>query len=157
NFIREFNAINTFKNDDVFCEHFEKVVEDICNKYSFINEANEVYNNVEKFGLSLQQMYEYTMGIDNDNLDNEAFKKFTSNNPVSGCTFNEIVSSINKIKNEGLINLFIEHKEYLNKYKIVNFIRDDFEIEKREIYILRLEDLKSRKVALDIEKNECSL
>ena len=157
NFIREFNAINTFKNDDVFCEYFEKVVEDICNKYSFINEANEVYNNVEKFGLSLQQMYEYTMGIDNDNLDNEAFKKFTNNNPVSGCTFNEIVSSINKIKNEGLINLFIEHKEYLNKYKVVNFIRDDFEIEKRESYISRLEDLKSRKVALDIEKNECSL
>lgn len=158
-FKREFNSINLFKKDYKFCENFKKLISDIEEKYSFINDANEVYNNLEKFGLSLQEMYLITMGIDNENLDNKLFKKFSVNNPVSGCTFDEIVSSIDKIKKEDIIKLFISNKEYLSKYKIENLFREDFDIGKIQDYIVKLNVLKTlnEKICLDFGKNDCSL
>lgn len=158
-FSHEINRIKTFKMDHEFCNSFELLIDEIREKYSYINKANEVYNTIEKFGLSLQEMYFITMDITNENFDNDSFKKFTVGNPVSGCSFKEIVSIVNKIKDEGIINIFLKNKEYLNKYKIVNFIRDDFDISKCEEFILKLNELKKSrgKIILDIEKNSCSL
>ncbi len=151
---------NLNKNlDENIFEDFEKTIENIDNEYNFIIKANEIYNKTSKFGLSLQEMYELTMGMNVANVDSESFKKFTQNNPVSGCTFNEIVCAIDKIKNGSLIELFIKYKQYLNKYKIIAFVREDFDIHKREIYISKLEELKNKYefVKLNIEKNDCSL
>lgn len=158
-FLESFNFIMSFKNDDKVFEKFNKIIDDIENKYSLIKDASEIYNNVENFGLSLQQMYEFTIGIDKENLDNMEFKKFTLNNPVSGCTFSEIVSAVNQIKTENLIKTFIEYKEYLNKYKVVSSIREDFDINKIPEFISKIEQLKNKNdsVSLHIDKNECSL
>lgn len=158
-FLSEFNSISSFKKDYKFCDNFKKLVDDIEEKYSFINDANEIYNNLEKFGLSLQEMYLLTMGIDNENLDNKLFKKFSINNPVSGCTFDEIVSAIDKIKKEDIIKQFISNKEYLSKYKIENLFREDFDIGKIQDYIVKLNVLKTlnEKIGLNFEKNDCSL
>lgn len=157
-FLESFNLIMSFENDEKIFEIFNQIINDIENKYSLVKEAGEVYNNIESFGLSLQQMYEFTMGIDKENLDDNEFKKFTINNPVSGCTFDEIISAMNTIKSENLIDIFVEYKEYLNKYKIVSSIKDDFDINRREEFIHKIEEIKNNNdtIELHVEKNDCT-
>ena len=157
-FLESFNLIMSFKNDENIFEIFNQIINDIENKYSLVKEAGEVYNNIESFGLSLQQMYEFTIGIDKENLDDNEFKKFTNNNPVSGCTFDEIISTIDKIKLENLIDTFIEYKEYLNKYKIISHIKDDFDINRIEEFVSKIDEIKTKNdtIELNVEKNDCT-
>lgn len=157
-FYRNFDRILNFQEDPEIKRVFNEILNGINENYHFIEDSNEIYNKIESFGLSLKDMYELTMDISDNCVDKMSFDKFKLNNPVSGCTFDEIVSAIDKIKDENLIDIFISHKEYLNKHKILNSIREDFNFEDINLYLDKLKSLRRKydKLALNFEKNKCS-
>jgi len=158
-FYRSFDRILNFREDFEIKRVFNEILKEINEKYNFIEDSNGIYNKIESFGLSLKDMYELTMDVSDSSIDKMSFNKFKLNNPVSGCTFNEIVHAIDEIKDKNLIDIFISHKEYLNKHKILNLIREDFNFEDINLYLDKLKALRQKydKLALNFEKNKCSL
>lgn len=158
--IKQLDKISSLNIDEGAQDRFNKLILDISDKYKIIEGCNSIYNRVENFGLSLQEMYELTMGIFQDSgMDSNFLERFSFNNPVSGCTFSEIVNAIDKIKSEDLINLFINYMEYIIKFKIIDSIREDFKLEDRENYASKLMSIKDKykEVVLDLDRNEFTL
>ncbi|BAK80932.1 helicase [Candidatus Arthromitus sp. SFB-rat-Yit] len=157
-FYRSFDRMLNFKKNSDITREFNEILDGINKNYRFIEDSNEIYNKIENFGLSLKDMYELTMNLGDNDIDKVSFSKFKLNNPVSGCTFDEIIGAIDKIKDENLIDIFISHKEYLNKHKILNSIREDFNFDDVNLYLGRLKSLREKydKLSLDIDQNKCS-
>ncbi len=144
--------------DNKKIDTMNKILFDISNTYKLIEDSNSIYNNIESFGLSLQEMYQMTMGILDRNIDNAFMDKFITHNPVSGCSFNEIVGAIDKIRNEDLIGIFISNMEYLIRFKIVYTLKEEFSVSERDKYINSINSLRKKygKITIPIEENEIS-
>ncbi|EIA23648.1 Superfamily I DNA and RNA helicase and helicase subunits-like protein, partial [Candidatus Arthromitus sp. SFB-1] len=99
-FYRSFDRILNFREDFEIKRVFNEILKEINEKYNFIEDSNGIYNKIESFGLSLKDMYELTMDVSDSSIDKMSFNKFKLNNPVSGCTFNEIVHAIDEIKDK---------------------------------------------------------